>query len=499
MLELKNICFERENRKILDNINLKIDGKIRGKSYEVTQKGIKIYQLKRNNSEIEINYEYNSCDVTKDYSNVSVLRLIGITDKNASSLNTKIELPKETNIFEIKPNTDITYLSNNVYNVKGPIVNEYAELIIDKDIIKNTRIINEKYELSDIKRTVQNEDKSIIIMLIILAVITIINFIITAFLTRGVKIENNNYVRDPEEVIEPILAESLIDKKIGAKELIMSCIVELIYRGNLKNIGNDKIQLLDYYNTSELERGILDLLFKGKGQIITFEQIKQMFMKENNNTQIFLKKLKKIKKKIEEKLIDYNLYSKTGERTLKILRVFSGIIITCLTYILSKMVSGSNILAIIFSMIMVLAIILLVRKSNKKKNMYLFWPIIICMVLLTWLVVKFVSLYWYQHLASILIIVSVFLGNIVILIKTKSHVLTQMGRIEYSRAQRLKNYIKDYSLMEERELDSVIIWDEYLAYAVAFGIPNKITKQLNENLMKTNIVLQKIESILKFI
>ena len=25
MLELKNICFERENKKILDNINLKID------------------------------------------------------------------------------------------------------------------------------------------------------------------------------------------------------------------------------------------------------------------------------------------------------------------------------------------------------------------------------------------------------------------------------------------------------------------------------------------
>jgi len=25
MLELKNICFERDNRKILDNVNLKID------------------------------------------------------------------------------------------------------------------------------------------------------------------------------------------------------------------------------------------------------------------------------------------------------------------------------------------------------------------------------------------------------------------------------------------------------------------------------------------
>ena len=33
MLELKNICFSRENKKILDNINLKLDN---GKFYVIT-------------------------------------------------------------------------------------------------------------------------------------------------------------------------------------------------------------------------------------------------------------------------------------------------------------------------------------------------------------------------------------------------------------------------------------------------------------------------------
>ena len=47
-------------------------------------------------------------------------------------------------------------------------------------------------------------------------------------------------------------------------------------------------------------------------------------------------------------------------------------------------------------------------------------------------------------------------------------------------------------------LESTIIWDEYLAYAVAFGIPNKIIEKFNEGLMNTNIIIQKIESILNF-
>ena len=87
--------------------------------------------------------------------------------------------------------------------------------------------------------------------------------------------------------------------------------------------------------------------------------------------------------------------------------------------------------------------------------------------------------------------------NILTYAKTKLYILTPKGKCELEKAQGLKNYILDYSLMKERELKSVIIWDEFLAYAVAFGIPNKITDIFNENLMNTNIVIQRIESILK--
>ena len=88
--------------------------------------------------------------------------------------------------------------------------------------------------------------------------------------------------------------------------------------------------------------------------------------------------------------------------------------------------------------------------------------------------------------------------NTVLLIKSRTHIFTSTGIIEYNKAKGLKSYIEDYSLMKQRDIDSVIIWDEYLAYAVAFGIPNKITDKFNEKLMIANITLQKIDKILRF-
>ena len=84
--------------------------------------------------------------------------------------------------------------------------------------------------------------------------------------------------------------------------------------------------------------------------------------------------------------------------------------------------------------------------------------------------------------------------NTIILIKTNTHCFTDVGKIEYEKAVALKAYIEDYGLMEQRELDSIIIWDEYLPYACAFGISNKVTRKFDENKMNLNILLQKLDN-----
>ncbi len=86
--------------------------------------------------------------------------------------------------------------------------------------------------------------------------------------------------------------------------------------------------------------------------------------------------------------------------------------------------------------------------------------------------------------------------NIYIAYHSQGIILTKEGKEEQLKLVELKNYINDYSLIRNRDLESVIIWDKYLAYATAFGIPNKITNSIYEKWYNLNINLQVVEKIL---
>jgi uncharacterized membrane protein len=42
----------------------------------------------------------------------------------------------------------------------------------------------------------------------------------------------------------------------------------------------------------------------------------------------------------------------------------------------------------------------------------------------------------------------------------------------------LKRYMEDFSLIKEKEVPELILWEKYLVYATAFGISEKVLKQL---------------------
>ena len=86
--------------------------------------------------------------------------------------------------------------------------------------------------------------------------------------------------------------------------------------------------------------------------------------------------------------------------------------------------------------------------------------------------------------------------NIYTIYKSQANVLTKEGKNEQIELLKLKNYINKYSLIKNRDLESVIVWDEYLAYATAFGIPNKVTNTVYESWYNLNMNLQLIEKIL---
>lgn len=60
----------------------------------------------------------------------------------------------------------------------------------------------------------------------------------------------------------------------------------------------------------------------------------------------------------------------------------------------------------------------------------------------------------------------------------KIAVLTQEGTEEKEEWVALGRYIQEFSLIEEKEIPSLVIWEKYLVYATAFGIADKAIEQM---------------------
>lgn len=60
----------------------------------------------------------------------------------------------------------------------------------------------------------------------------------------------------------------------------------------------------------------------------------------------------------------------------------------------------------------------------------------------------------------------------------KINVLTQKGVNENAKWKGLKKYMQDFSMLDKREIPEVVIWEKFLVYATAFGIADKVLKQL---------------------
>ena len=60
----------------------------------------------------------------------------------------------------------------------------------------------------------------------------------------------------------------------------------------------------------------------------------------------------------------------------------------------------------------------------------------------------------------------------------KISILTDKGEEEKAQWQGLKNYMDDFSLLKEKEVPDLVLWEKYLVFATAFGISTKVIKEL---------------------
>ena len=80
-----------------------------------------------------------------------------------------------------------------------------------------------------------------------------------------------------------------------------------------------------------------------------------------------------------------------------------------------------------------------------------------------------------QILSAIIAVIAIVFN---IKIQSKLNIYTQKGVDEHEQWKGLMKYMKEFSLLKEREVPELVLWEKFLVYATAFGIADKVLKQL---------------------
>lgn len=447
--------------------------------------------------ELDLDYitRYTNTDVLPlymDLENIDYLNNLTInlnsnyTITNLTVDNAEISKTKDgyaVNMNNINKSDDMNILFN---------MNTYLSNTINSDYV-NPNILKETEEYDYINERIY--------ILVIIITISVILLILSLIINNQKK--TTDYRRDTSNLISPILAEAIIDGKIGLKELIMTTIVELNIRGNINIINNDTLELVSYDNLEIYEQSIVNLLFKNK--TIKFSDINNTFANSNKSTIQFTQKMSLIKECLLEKIYSMNIFSKGLTFLNKAIGLCTILISINMPQILLNNSSSMKKFFFILSLLITFYYIKsnigkkTIREeiiTNNKRRTVIDIRIVFLLILTVFIIISTSINVAKYHIIFFMFTLLAICLNIYIAYHSQGIILTKEGKEEKLKLVELKNYINDYSLIRNRDLESVIIWDKYLAYATAFGISNKITNSIYEKWYNLNINLQVVEKIL---
>ena len=446
--------------------------------------------------ELDMDYikRYTNTDVFSYYMDIENVDYLNNLTINLSPNNTITNLSVDN--AEINNTADGYVISINNINSSTDVnilfnIHTYLNNTINSDYI-NPDILNKIEEYGYI-----NERIYILVIIIIISVLLLIISLIINKRKKATK-----YRRDTSNLVSPILAEAIIDGKIGLKELIMTTIIELSIRGNINIINNNTLELVSYDNLEIYERSIVNLLFKNK--TIKFSDINNTFANSNKSTIQFTQEMSLIKECLLEKIYSMNIFSKG----LTFLNKSIGLCAILISINMPQIfLNSTNSMGKVFFILSLLITFYYIKSNvgkktireeiitNNKKRNIIDIRIVFLIILTVFIISTSINVVKYHTIFFIFTLLAIFL-NIYIVYRSQGIILTKEGKEEQLKLIELKNYINDYSLIKNRDLESVIIWDKYLAYATAFGIPSKITSSIYEVWYNLNINLQVVETIL---
>lgn len=317
------------------------------------------------------------------------------------------------------------------------------------------------------------------------------------------KIYTKKERKDVKNLISPILAEVLVDGKIDVKNLIMTTIIELQIRGNIEILDEDCMKLIHTENLTVYEHLLVDMIFE-KNNVIKFKDINSRFKIETSLD--FERKINNISNEILSQLYKLKLLSRKKMVILNLVCYFAMLLLINYPSILSIknfdtvtywiITIGMSVIATGIYMSKLFTIYsssgyALKNISGKERNISLKILIGIAMSL---------TIFVFADIGcttlTVIETLSIYILNFITFGMSQNNVLSIEGLKEKEKILELKNYLVNYNLIKNDNSEPYIIWDEYFAYSVAFGIPNPVTTKIYNTWDGLNTTLQFIDKLI---
>lgn len=326
---------------------------------------------------------------------------------------------------------------NNVFSVK-----------LQKKMDKKLKVYYKKLRLEDIKRE------------LIFSLISLVTILISIFVYKKPfvfkKRINPPYFRDIPSYLSPAAVGILVDKKITKNEISAS-ILDLVRRKiisveKLDNGTHNFILNKSYEELEPIDKKIVSMIFPSNNNCVNSKKIKR----------ITSEKFKDFKNEVIDELQKNVLVGLYEEEKTDI----SGILLELA-------------LILVFTPCRFLCILLILLYSIfRYKSKFYIWLFVLLNIGLA--LGSFILNNTVFHISIFIAIFAIILIKIILRrfpVKLK-FTYTDFGKEEYIKWHGLRNFLIDFSKIDDREIKEVSVWEDYLVYATALGVGKKVLKAI---------------------
>lgn len=355
-----------------------------------------------------------------------------------------------------------SYISGDVNRINYNDAKEAVDSVFDVELKAKMN-----KELSMYYNKLRKQDIYDEAMLTLIGVITLLIFLFLYYKPiKFKKLVNPYYFRDIPSDLSPAAVGLLSDKKI-TKDEVSATILDLIRRKiiSIEKKDNDTYDFIlnnEYSTLSEMDKKLVLLIFPNKAS----KRINSKKIEKISHS-----KFKSFKNGLINELKDNKLIKDYVDES----ETIDGKLLTAgLTLALTPLFFIGLIFILIYSI------------KRYRNNAYLLLFRVINYILIITSIFLNSTVFHLSMLVSLIaiIVITVLLKRMPIKMKIK---YTDLGKKEYIKWHGLRNFLIDFSKMEEKEIKEVSLWEKYLVYGVALGVGKKVLDEIKVKIQQQDI------------